>query len=51
MDLPCILSSFTNLSLLVGILIRPSLWTPLNILLSSILILNLIQISLDYLAR
>ena len=51
MDVPCIISAFTNLSLLVGILIRPSMRTPLNILLTSLLVINLIKISLDYYAR
>ena len=51
MDLPYIISAFINLSFLLGILIRPSLRTTLNILLSSILLLNLIKITLDYLAR
>ena len=51
MDLPWIILVFINLSLLIGIIIRPSLRTPLNILLSSLLIINIIKISLDYCAR
>ena len=51
LDLLFLISMSINLILLVGLLIRPSLRTHLNLFLSCLIILNLLKIFLDFASR
>ena len=46
-----LIGMFINILLLVGIFIRPSLRTSLNIFLSSLLILNIIKLGFEIVSR
>ena len=51
LDILFLISMTINLTILVGLLIRPSLRTHLNIFLSCLVILNIIKIFLDFISR